>query len=98
MLLQPIHYVFLGVTAFATLVWTLVSMGVIKLRDHELYVERERHIHRAVSAIEETYKIMENIPSVNRESIRGHLKNGDINQALEAAQMHHDVYHFFKRY
>jgi len=98
MVLDPIHYTFLGVAAFATMIWTLVSMGVIRLRDHGLYVERERYIEDAKTKIEETFHIMEHIPAVNHSGVKEHLDNGEINKALEMAKIQHDVFHFFKNY
>ena len=98
MILQPIHYVFLGVTTFATLIWTLGSMGIIKPRNNELYQAKEKHIEEAVRTIEETFSIMEGIPAINRTAIVEHLENGEYNRALGAARVHHDVYHFFQNY
>jgi len=96
MLVEPVHYVFLGVATFTALLWTLVSMGTIKLRSNDLHIEKGKHIEGMIRSIEETYSIMESIPTVNHGKIRKHLEDGEINKALEVARVHHDVYHFFK--
>lgn len=93
-----VHYVVLGVAACVALLWTLVSMGAIKPRDHGMYTEREKHMDAARHAIEETYHIMENIPAVNRDNIRGFLEKGEFFRARDEARLHNDVYHFFKNY
>lgn len=92
------YYAILGVAGFAALGWTLLSMGVIKPRDHSLHVEREKHHEHARHCIDATFEIMEAIPAVNRDNIRSHLDKGEYTRALEVAQIHHDVFHFFKNY
>lgn len=98
MVLQPVHYILLGLAGFSSIVWSLISMGVIKTRDSELYTEKERYIQQAVNSIEETYRIMESMPKVSHDNIRSFLDQGQYTKALEEARVHHDVFHFFKNY
>jgi len=93
-----VHYVVLGVAGCLALLWTLLSMGAIKLRDHSMYTEREKHIEAARHAIEETFHIIEQIPAVNRDNIRDFLDKGEFFRARDEARLHNDVYHFFKNY
>ena len=85
MVLDTGYYAFLGVGAFVALSWTLLSMGIIKPRDRDLYLEKEKHLDNAKHSIEETFRIMESIPAVNRDNIRDHLEKGEFYRALEVA-------------
>ena len=92
------NYVFLGVLGFVAMVWVLSSMGVVKSRNHELYIAKQRHIKQAVTNIDKAYEYMDSLPVHARAKVIEHLDNGMINHAVEAARAHHDVYHFFKNF
>jgi hypothetical protein len=92
------NYVFLGVLGFVAMIWILSSMGIVKSRDHELYVAKQRHAHQAMNNIDRAYSYMENLPTHARAKIIEHLDNGMLNHAVETAKAHHDVYHFFKNF
>jgi len=98
MLVDINHYVLLGVLGFIALIWISSSMGIIKSRNNELYVAKQRHIHQATKNIEQTYDYLEGLPTHARAKIVEHLDNGLVNHALETARAHHDVYHFFKNF
>lgn len=98
MLVDFNHYVLLGVLGFIALIWVMSSMGVIKPRDSDLYVSKQRHISQAVNTIEKTYNYLESLPTHARTKVFEHLENGMLNHALETARTHHDVYHFFKNF
>ena len=92
------HFVLIAIVGFFAVVWSLVSMGVIKTRDHSLHAEKNAFINNAVKTIEATYTYLEQIPSEHRDQARAHLHRGEINNALESARINHDVYHFFRNY
>lgn len=98
MLADVNHYVLLGALGFVALIWIVSSMGIIKTRNNELYVAKQRHIQQAVTNIEKTYDYIDGLPPHARAKIVEHLDNGLINHALETARAHHDVYHFFKNF
>jgi hypothetical protein len=97
-LVETGNYVFLGVLGFIAMVWVLSSMGIVKSRNHELYVAKQRHIRQAVTNIDKAYDYMESLPPHARAKIVEHLDNGMTNHAVETARAHHDVFHFFKNF
>ena len=92
------NYVFLGVLGFISLVWVLSSMGIVKSRDHELHIAKQRHIRQALTHIDNAYSCLESLPPHARAKVIEHLDNGMLRHAEEAAKAHHDVYHFFKNF
>lgn len=91
------NYIILAVLGFIAFIWALSSMGVIKARDHDLYVKKEKYIEQAKETIEKTFNYLSEMPH-NHDKVIEHLDNGRLNDALDAAQTNHDVYHFFKNY
>ena len=92
------NYVFLGVLGFIAMVWVLSSMGIVRGRDHELFVAKQRHVKQAMDNINQAYGYMESLPTHARAKVIEHLDHGMLNHAVEAARAHHDVYHFFKNF
>jgi len=92
------HYILMGLAGFFAVVWSLISMGVVRTRDHELHTEKNAFTENAVKTIEATYTYLEKIPMANREESRAHLHRGELHRALESAKLNHDVYHFFKNH
>ena len=97
-ILEAPHYVLMGLVGFFALVWSLMSMGVVRTRDHELHSEKNLFTENAVKTIEATYNYLEQIPAENRDQSRAHLHRGEIHAALDSARLNHDVYHFFKNH
>jgi len=96
--LEAPHYILIGLTGFFAVVWSLLSMGIVSVREHELHTEKHAFMDHAEKTIEQTYSYLERIPVENRDAIRAHLHRGELNHALEAARLNHDVYHFFRNY
>ena len=97
-ILETPHYVLMGLVGFFAIVWSLMSMGVVRKRDHELHAEKHAFTENAIKTIESTYNYLEQVPIENRDQARSHLHRGEIHAALESARLNHDVYHFFKNH
>ncbi|SVC91257.1 uncharacterized protein METZ01_LOCUS344111 [marine metagenome] len=97
-ILEAPHYVLMGLLGFFAIVWSLLSMGVVRTRDHDLHTEKHAFTENAIKTIETTYNYLEQIPIENRDQARAHLHRGELHAALESAQLNHDVYHFFKNH
>ncbi len=92
------NYIFLGVLGFIAMVWVLSSMGIVKSRNHELYVAKQRHLRQTASDVETAYEHMADLPIHARTKIMEHLDNGMTRHAAETAKANRDVYHFFKNF
>ncbi len=92
------NYAFLGVLGFIAMIWVLSSMGIVKSRDNDLYIAKQRHVKQAVTNIDRAYEYMDSLPKHTRAKIMEHLDNGMLNHAVDTARAHHDVYHFFKNF
>jgi hypothetical protein len=97
-ILEAPHYILMGLVGFFAIVWSLLSMGVVRTRSHELHAEKHAFSENAIKTIETTYNYLEQIPIENRDQARAHLHRGELHAALESARLNHDVYHFFKNH
>jgi|TARA_B100001105_G_C22094102_1_gene316254 hypothetical protein len=97
-ILEAPHYVIMGLLGFFAVIWSLMSMGVVRTRDHELHEEKHAFTENAIKTIETTYNYLEQVPTENRDQARSHLHRGELHAALESARLNHDVYHFFRNH
>jgi hypothetical protein len=97
-ILEAPHYVLMGLAGFFAIVWAMLSMGVVRTRDHSLHAEKHAFTENAVKTIEATYVYLEQVPVENRDQARAHLHRGELHAALESARLNHDVFHFFKNH
>ena len=96
--LEAPHYVLISLVGFFAVVWALMSMGVVRTREHGLHAEKHAFTENPVKTIEATYTYLEQVPSENRDQARAHLNRGELHAALESARLNHDVYHFFRNH